>query len=226
MKPKYEIFSYCIYNIVAKENISLAIDCFYSKILYSLDKKTKFAILFKVLKEDGILLDISVLQIVDSTQINKLKIIFNEFLFYFGEIKAQKIIFTYSFLHPPFAPLNCVYNPPISYFTNSYLSELYNVLPNNRQFETWGDSLTIYNDIHFLVEDDNLDQFVIWHIENEYHISLSDLDGIICYFKDIYDSNCKSDNTFIRIIGNMELYYYNGECYYINSRNLFDKNKS
>jgi hypothetical protein len=136
MKPKYEIFSYYINNIITKENISLAFDYFYSKKLASLNKNIKFAILFKVIKKDGLLMDISVLQIVDSTQINKLIVIFNKFLSCFPKMEANKIIFTYSFLYPPLAPIDYVYNLPINEYINRDLSEFYNILPNNRQFET------------------------------------------------------------------------------------------
>jgi hypothetical protein len=137
MKPKYETFSYYINNIVTKENVSLAINCFYSERLASLNKKTKFAILLKVIKEDGSLIDISILQIVDSTQMDKLKIIFYEFLSCFPKIKGKKIIFTYSFIYPPLAPIDYVYNPPITYYINYYnLCEFCDILPNNRLFET------------------------------------------------------------------------------------------
>jgi hypothetical protein len=53
-------------------------------------------------------------------------------------------------------------------------------------------------------------------------VSLYGIEGTICYFKDIYDLNCKNNNTFIRVIGDIELYYYNGECYILNKINLFN----
>lgn len=224
MKPRYEIFSYYINNIITKETVSLAIDCFYLEKLASQDKKTKFAILFKVVREDGHLIDISALQIVDSTQMDSLKIIFNEFLSCFPKIKGKKIILTYSFIFPPLAPIDYVYNSPVTNYINlNNLASYCDKLPNNRLFQTWGDYFTMHNDINFSVERP-LTKFIIWQIDNEYHISWHTFGDIMCYFKDIYDPNCISDNTFIRIIGDAKLYYHYGNYYLINPRDLINKN--
>lgn len=223
MKLKYKIFNYCINNIITKEHIFLAMNRFYSENLSTLAKGTKLAILFKIMTKKGNIITISPLQIVDNTKKDELKILFDKFLsFSYYKTEVNKIIFVYTFLNPPLAPVQCVLNPPIDYYVNNSLFELYKILPNNRLFMTWGDCFTIHNDINFSVEDDYLNKFVIWIINNEYHVSVYHIDNIICYFKDIYDPNCESNNTFIRIISNIELYYDKGQCYIINSNNLIN----
>jgi hypothetical protein len=141
MKLKCKLFTYYVNDILTKEHICLALDYFQEENIAILRENTMFVILFKVAKEDGTILDISELQIVDNTQFDILKDIFYKFLIYLNNkdvhnIKIRKIIFAYSILNPPLAPVNYLYNTPIILDKLNEMSELIDILPNNRELHT------------------------------------------------------------------------------------------
>jgi hypothetical protein len=94
------------------------------------------------------------------------------------------------------------------------LPEDYIYLPKNRLFETWGDDIAINGNNTYIINKDK-STFYIVKLNHEYFIWLKDEYLNIIYFHDIYDPNITSNSTFMRIINNNKLYYYNGIHYII-----------
>lgn len=217
---KFKNFNYNINNTLTVTDIGLALDEFYVQELLNIDPKLKFCIIFKIKTLDGNWRNVSSLQILDKSHFSKLKLVFSLFLdvsVYKG-IRVDKIVFKYRYLESEIAPKEYIFKNPTDFYMRDEVLPLgYYNLPNNRLFECWGDSILIYGDNTYLVEKDN-SSFFIRKIDNEYFISFM-LEGIeVLYFQDIYDPQDKTNNTFIRIIDNTELYYCNGMHYILNTK--------
>jgi hypothetical protein len=216
MKTKYAFknYNYSCNDILTSKDINLALGGFYKE-LWNIDPKLKFCVILKIKTLAGAWISISSLQILDKTEFERLKYIFN--LFYnISSYKGKtidKIVFRYRYLESDIAPKKCIFKKPSDFNElKEVLLEDYCNLPNNRLFETWGDAITVLGDNTYLVERDS-QSFFIRQIENEYFVSFMEKGKEILYFQDIYDPNDETNNTFIRLIGNTELYYNNGIFY-------------
>jgi len=211
---KFKNFNYNLNDKLTFRDIEFALAQFYMEELLKVDPKLKFCIIFKIKATDGSWRSISPLQILDKTNFFELRYIFNLFfnISIYKGIIIDKIIFRYRYLEPSIAPRKCILEKPTHFYTNKMVVEDYINLPNNRLFETWGDSLAINGDNTFLIEEGSC-SFFVRQLDNEYFVSYRDDELEILYFQDIYDPNDKTNNTFLRIIGNSELYYRNGLCY-------------
>jgi hypothetical protein len=72
------------------------------------------------------------------------------------------------------------------------------------------------NSFTYIVNKDDGYSFIIRQLDNEYFVTYLCEGEPLYYFKDIYDPNKIGNNTFIRIINDIELYYHKGKCYIIN----------
>ena len=59
---------------------------------------------------------------------------------------------------------------------------------------------------------------MVIQLHNEYFITVYYEWNKLFYFQDIYDPYDVSNNTFIRIIDNVKLYYLNGKYHIINQQ--------
>ena len=184
----------------------------------------KYIILFKIKTRDGCTRNISSFQIIDKTGLETLKIIFIEFWTYksdlYSEVTLEEIIFTYRLLEYPLAPqVNCIFNYPTDFDkSKSILPKDFANLPKDRLFTKWSfvEEVILTNSLIYLACKNNLYSYFIKQVDNEYFITIYYKAKPLYYFHDIYNPLSESDDIFIRIIGNIELYYHEGECYLIN----------
>lgn len=222
---KFKNFNYVVNNMVTKTDISLALNKFYLDELADIDSKMKFSILFKIKTFDGEWKNISSLQILNKTKINELNDIFNLFWAYKPDVykgmAVNKIVFRYRLLEDSITPGGNIFKYPTSFDkSNELLPQGYTNLPSNRLFEMWGEDITINNDNSYTVYKDS-HFFKITQLDNEYFISLIYKNKEILNFHDMYEYNDQTNNTFIRTIGNCELYYRNDLCYFIKVENIW-----
>ena len=216
---KFKNYNYNLNNILTSQDIKLALNKFNNEELLNIDPRLKFCILFKIQTIDGDWRNISSLQITDKTGIEDLINIFNIFWSYKSDnykgLVVSKLAFRYRFIELNIAPDKFIFKYPTEFEeTNELLPQGNTNLPNNRQFESWGDEIFINSDNTLIVNKDN-HSFFIKELDNEYNISLSYNGKEILNFNDKYDSNSQNYNTFVRTIGNSVLYYKNGKCEFI-----------
>src|SRR5579871_1431983 len=113
MKPQFKLFNYNINGNIGPKDIELAINIFYQENITNFKNNRKFAILFKIKTTNNYLMDISPLQIIDKTGLEKLNIIFKEYLLYKINTKliVNKIIFIFILIEDNIAPSTCLFNP-------------------------------------------------------------------------------------------------------------------
>ena len=215
---KFQNFQYDINDILTYKDIELCINKFYCEILATYDLNEKFCILFKVKTSDGDWRNISSLQTLDKNSIEDLKEIFNLFWSFksdqYKSLDVEKIVFRFRPLETDIAPIENIFRYPTEFDKSTdLLPQGYTNLPNNRQFETWGDELIINGDNTYVVKKDNY-SFLIRELNNEYFVSVNYKDKEILSFHDIYEAGNerKNTNTFMRTIGSSTIYYKDGQC--------------
>lgn len=218
---KFQLYYYNIKNIITPNDISSAINRFYLENLLYIDDNMKLVIIFKVKLENGDIVNISTIQIVDKLGIDKVKYIFSLFWSHkaclYKNNKIEKIIFTYRFIESFLVNNKNIFNYPTDFDKNeTVLPEDYKDLPNNRLFMEWGTAIEIMsNNICIASNDDDYLYYII-QLGNEYFVTISYKDEKLYHFHDIFDCNTASNDTFIRSIGNFKLYYFEGNCHILN----------
>lgn len=211
---KFLQYNYYLHSILTPTDINLAINEFYIEILTKQTTKENICIIFKLETLEGDLLNISPLYIEKINNIEDIKEVFS---FYWNyqlslnkTLKIKKLIFIYKFISPDVENVSTIFNCSKKVKLVNILPENFINLPNNRLLETWGNDITINNNETYLVNRDDEYSYYIISINNEYFVWLKNEESEIQYFHDIYDTNNKSNNTFIRIVNNITLYYCNG----------------
>ena len=149
MQNKYEFksYSYKLNKPFNMNDLSFFIAEFYKEILIDINDNSLFAIILKLKMKNGNIKNIVPIQITNKVEIDYIKDIFNNFLFYkltnnsitnFNKDKVDEILFVYRFIEPELGPTECKYNYPTNFdknLTNELLPKDYKILPINREFQ-------------------------------------------------------------------------------------------
>jgi len=213
---EFKQYIYYVGDILTVTDIKLAINIFYLGVLINNTSKNnkKISIIFRLIDIKGNSFNISPLYIED---VSNIKDITDVLLFYWHSLsdttkslKIEKVVLLYKFINSDVEHVNTIFKCSKKLKLVDISPENFMDLPNNRVLETWGDDITLNANNTFIINKDDSYSYYVINFSNEYFVWLKNEYLEIQYFHDVYNPEDKSNNTFIRNIGKIRLYYSNG----------------
>lgn len=213
---EFKQYIYYVGDILTVTDIKLAINIYYLGVCINNRSKNdnKISIIFRLKDMNGNSFNISPLYIED---VSNIKDITDVLLFYWHSLsdttkslKIEKVVFLYKFISSDIEHVNSIFKCSKKLKLVDISPENFIDLPNNRLLETWGDDITLNANNTFIINKDGSYSYYVINFSNEYFVWLKNEYSEIQYFHDVYNPEDKSNNTFIRNIGKLKLYYNKG----------------